>query len=117
MTLFYAPQQLSQFHPRKYFIYAQLAVPTWLQLHIILCERMNFQRACISPILSDIRELSAVFVKFSLVYTNRSCNQVAHVLAKQVSDDNWMSGCMGEWQSAPACIIHLLTKDCNPDAI
>ena len=78
---------------------------------------MNFQRACISPILSDIRELSAVFVKFSLVYTNRSCNQVAHVLAKQVSDDNWMSGCMGEWQSAPACIIHLLTKDCNPDAI
>jgi len=113
VTLFYAPQQLSQFHPRKYFIYAQLAVPTWLQLHIILCERMNFQRACISPILSDIRELSAVFLKFSLVYTNRSCNQVAHVLARQVSADSRM----GEWQSAPACILNMLTKDCNPKII
>lgn len=68
-------------------------------------------RSCISPIIRDIRELSAVFLDFSLVYTNRSCNQVAHVLDRQVSDDNRM----GEWHSsAPSCISHLSTEDCNP---
>jgi ribonuclease HI len=72
-------------------------------------EMMDSQRACISPILRDIRALSAVFVNLSLVYTNRSCNQVAHTLAKQVSNENRL----GEWQSAPPCIFDLMTEDCN----
>uniref|UniRef100_I1QHE3 Uncharacterized protein n=1 Tax=Oryza glaberrima TaxID=4538 RepID=I1QHE3_ORYGL len=33
-----------------------------------------------------------------------------HVLAKQVTADDRL----GEWQSAPACIEHLVTEDCNP---
>jgi hypothetical protein len=59
--------------------------------------------------MRDIRALSGGFVNFSLVYTNRSCNQVAHTLAKKVSDDSRM----GEWQSAPSCILNLMTEDCN----
>jgi hypothetical protein len=73
----------------------------------------NSQRSCISPIIRDIRELIAAFLNFSLVYANRSCNQVAHVLAKQVLDENRM----GEWQTAPAWIYHLLTRDRNPGVI
>jgi hypothetical protein len=44
------------------------------------------------------------------MYANRSCNQVAHVLARQVSDDIRM----GEWHSVPSCVLHLLTEDGNP---
>lgn len=62
----------------------------------------NFQRLCISSIIRETKELSSVFFcNFSLVYTNRSCNQVAHVLAKQASDDNKM----GEWQIAPLVFL------------
>ena len=49
----------------------------------------------------SIRDCSAVFLAFSLVFTNRSCNHVAHVLAKQVPDN----ARVGEWQSAPSCVL------------
>jgi hypothetical protein len=44
------------------------------------------------------------------MYANRFYNRVAHMLAKQVTDDIRL----GEWHSAPKCIDLLLTKDCNP---
>jgi hypothetical protein len=53
---------------------------------------------------------SLCFVDFSIFYISRSCNRVAHTLAKQVSDDNRLA----EWQLAPACVDHLMTLDCNP---
>ena len=63
----------------------------------------------VSPIIREIRELCTVFHAFSLVYANRSCNHVAHTLAKQVSEGNRV----GEWRLAPTCIANLLTEDCN----
>jgi hypothetical protein len=75
-----------------------------------LWEAVDTQRSRISPILKEIKDRSAAFFDFSLMYANRSCNQVAHVLARQVSDDIRM----GEWHSAPSGVLHLLTEDCNP---
>jgi hypothetical protein len=67
------------------------------------------QRSHVVPIIRDIIELSSGFNAFTLMYASRSCNRVAHMLAKQVTDVDRL----GEWQSAPTCIDHLLTEDCN----
>ena len=69
------------------------------------------QRSRIGSIIRETRELSSSFVDFSVTFTSRACNRVAHVLAKQVSGDNRL----GEWQLAPTCVVHLLASDCNPD--
>jgi hypothetical protein len=76
-----------------------------------LWEAVTNQRSRIAPIIREIRELSMCFSAFNLMYTSRSYNRVAHTLAK-VSGDNRL----GEWQSTPACVVHLLAVDCNPDA-
>jgi len=60
-----------------------------------LLEAVDTQRSSIYPILKEIKDRSAAFFKVSLMYANRSCNQVAHVLARQVSDDIRV----GEWYS------------------
>jgi hypothetical protein len=77
-----------------------------------LWETGELQRSRISPIIREIWELSASFHDFSLMYVHRSCNHVAHTLAKPVSDGNRM----GEWHWAPTCIANLLIEDCNHDA-
>lgn len=69
------------------------------------------QGLCIVLIIMEIRELSVSCIVFTLMYTSRSCNRVAHTVAKQVLDDNRL----GVWQNAPTCIAHLLTGDCNLD--
>ncbi len=75
-----------------------------------LWKQGGSQRSHVASIISDAIELSSGFHGFTLLYTPRSCNHVAHVLAKQVTADDRL----GEWQSAPACIEHLVTEDCNP---
>ena len=75
-----------------------------------LWEAVDTQRSSIYPILKEIKDRSAAFFEFSLMYANRSCNQVVRVLARQVSYDIRM----GEWHSAPSCVLHLLTEDCTP---
>nr|AAQ56556.1 hypothetical protein OSJNBa0070J19.14 [Oryza sativa Japonica Group] len=75
-----------------------------------LWKQGGSQRSHVASIISDAIELSSSFHGFTLLYTPRSCNHVAHVLAKQVTADDRL----GEWQSAPACIEHLVTEDCNP---
>lgn len=52
-----------------------------------LWETGELQRSRISPIIREILELSASFHDFSLMYVHRSCNHVAHTLAKPVSDE------------------------------
>ena len=75
-----------------------------------LWSRGDYQRSFLAPILSEIKELSLNFSEFILLYANRSCNRVAHLLAKQVTSDIML----GEWHAAPICIDHLLAEDCNP---
>ena len=69
------------------------------------------QRSRIASIIRETRELSFSLVDFSVTFTSRACNRVAHVLAKQVLGDNRL----GEWQLAPTCVVHLLALDCNPE--
>jgi hypothetical protein len=56
----------------------------------------QFQRSYLAPILREIRDISAGFHDFSLMYANRVCNQVARVLSKQVTDVDRL----GVWHEA-----------------
>lgn len=83
-----------------------LHLETDSQEFVNLWEAGVNQRSRIAPIIRETGELSRCFTSFKC----RSCNQVAHTLAKQVSGDNRME----EWQIAPSCVGHLITADYNP---
>jgi ribonuclease HI len=87
-----------------------LQVETDSQELVKLWTEIDIQRSRISPILKEIKDRCGFFNAFSLMYANRNCNRVAHVLAKQVSDDTRV----GEWHVAPPYVSHLMTEDCNP---
>ena len=74
-----------------------------------LWARGDNPRSCLAPILWEIRKFSSGFLDFTLLYASRSCDRIAHVLAKQVTGDTRL----GEWQFATACIVNLLAKECN----
>jgi ribonuclease HI len=75
-----------------------------------LWDKLDTQRSAINSILGDIKEISRSFDEFSLVFSSRSCNRVAHECAKQVSREHRVE----EWQAAPPALTDLLAKDCNP---
>ena len=54
-------------------------------------------------------ELSSLFYDFKFSFIGRTCNKVAHVLAKQVTSETQT----GWWQFAPDCVSALVTADCN----
>ena len=89
----------------------RLILETDSQEFVKLWKEGANQRSRIASIIRETRELSSSFVDFSVTFTSRACNRVAHVLAKQVSGDNRL----GEWQLAPTCVVHLLASYCNPD--
>ena len=89
----------------------RLILETDSQEFVKLWEAGVIQRSRIAPIIRETRDISVHFSDFKLVYSSRSCNRVAHTLAKQVSEDSRM----GEWQFAPSCVAHLMTADCSPD--
>lgn len=67
------------------------------------------QRSGVVTIMREIQELSSVFQDFKFSFISISCNKVAHVLAKQVTNDSQS----GWWQFAPDCVSGLLTTDSN----
>jgi ribonuclease HI len=62
------------------------------------------QRSSIEVIFAQIRDLSSVFEDFKFTYIARSCNEVAHTIAKQVTGDTRT----GWWSCAPACVTNLM---------
>jgi ribonuclease HI len=66
-------------------------------------------RSSIVTILKEIKELSSSLQGFKISFVARSCNEIAHILAKQVTSDTRA----GWWSSTPACVSNLLTTDCN----
>ena len=50
-----------------------------------------------------------LFQDFKFLFISRTCNKVAHVLAKQVTSETQT----GWWQFAPDCVSALVTADCN----
>lgn len=67
------------------------------------------QRSSVMTIIKEIQELSSLFLDFKFSFISRTCNKVAHVLAKQVTSDTQT----GWWQFAPDCVSALLADDCN----
>lgn len=70
-----------------------------------------FQRSHVAPILEEMRDLSSNFTEFVLMFAPRTCNRIAHLLAKQVLGESRVD----EWHEAPSCINNLLADDCNSD--
>jgi ribonuclease HI len=79
-----------------------------LQL-INLWKKKDVQRSNLGPIL-EMDALSLAFQAFSFNYVSRACNNVAHVLAKQVSNTHRTE----MWHVTPACVLQLLASEASP---
>lgn len=88
-----------------------LIVETDCQELVKLWQMSTDQRSVIAPIIRETRLISSCFENFDVTFVSRSCNRVAHQLAKEVSGDIRL----GMWHLAPSCVAHLLISDCNPD--
>lgn len=78
-----------------------------------LWGKRETQRSAMYPILTEIKELSLLFIEFSFTFASRSCNKVAHVLTKQVTSTNRTS----VWHESPDCARDNLESDCNSGRI
>lgn len=74
----------------------------WLEIDsqevLHLWQAGKNQRSSVEAFMEEIRALSADFQEFKFSYVTRSCNEVAHTLAKQVTGDTRI----GWWSYAPA---------------
>jgi len=76
---------------------------------INLWENRDRDRSVIFPILMEIQERSLQFQDFIFSFASRTCNKVAHELAKQATGTVEMV----VWHESPSCILSLLEEDCN----
>ena len=74
---------------------------------IQLWEKRVMQRSIIAPILSEINELMLASTEFVFTFASRSCNRVAHLLAKQVTETQRSE----LWHVTPACVCDLLVSE------
>jgi hypothetical protein len=54
---------------------------------INLWNSLDMQRSTVSLIIHDIKCISRSFSEFTFIYTNRTCNRVAHECTRQVSHE------------------------------
>jgi hypothetical protein len=81
-----------------------------LQL-INLWKKKDVQRSNLGPILKEMDALSLAFQAFSFNYViSRACNNVAHVLAKQVFNTHRTE----KWHVTPAYVVQLLASEASP---
>lgn len=80
----------------------------WLETDCLelvnLWQKKDDQRSVIDPVLREIDDLRLAFQDFSFTYISRSCNKVAHVLAKQVSSTHRTE----MWHVTLACVLDLV---------
>lgn len=88
----------------------QLVLETDCQELVKLWQEGSGQRSRIAPIIREAQDICSGFNRFVFSFISRSCNRVAHTLAKQVTGENRL----GEWHVAPSCVEHLVIEDCNP---
>lgn len=74
-----------------------------------LWQSGSYQRSSIAPYLQEMLEQSLVFLDFKLSFISRTCNKIAHVLAKRVTGDTRAAW----WTRVPAYVSNLLTENCN----
>jgi len=80
----------------------QVTMETDCQELVTLWPAEEHQRSSVLAVLREIQELSSLFQNFTLSFSGRNCNRVAHVLAKQVSG----SVPSGRWYETPECVVH-----------
>ena len=80
----------------------QVTMETDCQESVTLWHAAEHQRSSVLALLREIQELSSLFQNFTLSFSGRNCNRVAHVLAKQVSG----SVPSGRWYETPECVVH-----------
>jgi ribonuclease HI len=78
-------------------------------LEVHLWKKQDAQRSIVEPILREIEEIRLAFLDFSFCYVNRKCNEIAHVLAKQVTSTH----CMETWHVTPACVSDLIMYEAS----
>jgi hypothetical protein len=76
---------------------------------INLWFKRDTQRSIIDPLLKEIDAIRLAFQEFSFCYINRSCNKVAHILAKQVSDTHRLE----MWYVTPECVSDLVMSEAS----
>ena len=72
-----------------------------------LWKHPSCHNAEVGPLLQQIDDLSRCFVDFSLVFSSRTCNKLAHECAKLVPRDRSV-----EWLVPPA-LRGIADNDCN----
>jgi hypothetical protein len=71
-------------------------VPLW--------GKRETQRSIVGPIISEMDDIRLAFSEFSFNFASRSCNRIARILAKQVTDTH--SSVV--WHVTPACVRDLI---------
>lgn len=67
---------------------------------INLWKKKGMQYSTVDPVLKEIDVLRLAFQEFSFSYVNRSCNKIAHTLAKHVSSTRRTEVC----HVTPVCV-------------
>lgn len=76
---------------------------------INLWKTKDTQRSVVDPLLKEIDALRLAFQDFSFSYVKRSCNKVAHILARQVSDAHRTE----MWHVTPECVSELVLSEAS----
>jgi len=74
-----------------------------------LWKKRAVQRSVVDPVLKEIQDVQIAFQEFSFIYVNRRCNNIAHVLAKQVTNTHRPE----TWHQTPACVADLVMSEAS----
>ena len=92
--------------------FRRVVVESDAQAIIKLWETEDFDRAEIVGVLHEIKELSAQFESFRLIFVRRDANEAAHLCAEQAT--NVRRRCL--WLNCvPVFLTNTLYHDCMPD--
>jgi ribonuclease HI len=72
-----------------------------------LSEKKELHPSLLDPVLTEINELKLAFSEFVFKFVSRSCNKIAHVLAKQVTHTNQSE----VWHETPTCVRDLMLSE------
>jgi hypothetical protein len=86
----------------------RLVLETDCQVLANLWEQQRYQSE-VGPILQQIEILSRSLYDFSLIFSSRSCNSLAHECAKLVSRSHPVE----EWLVPPPGLRGIIENDCN----
>lgn len=88
---------------------SKVAVETDCLQFVQLWMKRESQRSIIAGLLTEIQEVCRASQEFSISYISRSCNKIAHVLAKQVSSSHRTA----TWLETPSCVYDMIMVEAS----